>query len=154
MPWFLRVCSTGLKFENYVGKGEIARKEQFLLFPQPFLPFQRTFHSLYQLQNCRLQTPSVWEKSKICRFGKGYTYKTSHHNLWIHKIHLFNSLPNNIFLDSSELKEFADDNLKFDENGKEFYNRVENTVGQGEIDRYEQFLLFPPCFQKTYTAET
>ena len=26
--------------------------------------------------------------------------------------------------------------------------RVENTVGKGEIARYEQFLLFPQCFQK------
>ena len=26
-------------FENTAGKGEIARKEQFLLFPQCFLPF-------------------------------------------------------------------------------------------------------------------
>ena len=26
--------------------------------------------------------------------------------------------------------------------------RVENTVGKGEINRYEQFLLFPQCFQK------
>ena len=25
---------------------------------------------------------------------------------------------------------------------------VENTVGKGEIARYEQFLLFPQCFQK------
>ena len=25
--------------------------------------------------------------------------------------------------------------------------RVENTVGKGEIARYEQFLLFPQCFQ-------
>ena len=24
----------------------------------------------------------------------------------------------------------------------------ENTVGKGEIARYEQFLLFPQCFQK------
>ena len=24
---------------------------------------------------------------------------------------------------------------------------VENIVGKGEIARYEQFLLFPPCFQ-------
>ena len=30
------------------------------------------------------------------------------------------------------------------ENGK----RVENNVGKGEIARYEQFLLFPKCFQK------
>ena len=26
--------------------------------------------------------------------------------------------------------------------------RVENTVGKGEIARYEQFLLFPQSFQK------
>ena len=26
--------------------------------------------------------------------------------------------------------------------------QVENNVGKGEIARYEQFLLFPQCFQK------
>ena len=41
-PWFLRVCSISL-FENTVGKGEIARNEQFLLFLQSFLPVWRTF---------------------------------------------------------------------------------------------------------------
>ena len=30
---------------------------------------------------------------------------------------------------------------------------VENTVGKGEIARYEQFILFPQCFQKTCTAD-
>ena len=52
-------------------------------------------------------------------------------------------------LDSSKLKEFADDNFKFDQNGSKFSKLVENTVGKGEIARNEQFLLFPPCFQKT-----
>ena len=51
-------------------------------------------------------------------------------------------------LDSFKLKDFADDNFKFDENGRKFSKRVENTVGKGEIARYEQFLLFPQCFQK------
>ena len=46
------------------------------------------------------------------------------------------------------MKEFADDNFKFDENGKKLSKWVENTVGKGEIARYEQFLLFPQCFQK------
>ena len=46
-------------------------------------------------------------------------------------------------LDSSKLKEFADNNFKFDKNGRKLSNRVENTVGKGEIARYEQFLLFP-----------
>ena len=51
-------------------------------------------------------------------------------------------------LDFSRLKEFADDNVRFDENGRKLSKRVENTVGKGEIARYEQFLLFPQCFQK------
>ena len=46
------------------------------------------------------------------------------------------------------MKEFADDNFKFDENERKLSKRVENTVGKGEIARYEQFLLFPLCFQK------
>ena len=45
-----------------------------------------------------------------------------------------------------------DDSFKVDENGIKFYKWVENTVGKGEIAHYEQFLLFPQCFQKTYTA--
>ena len=51
-------------------------------------------------------------------------------------------------LDWFKLKEFADDNLKFEENGRKLSKQVENTVGKGEIARYEQFLLFPQCFQK------
>ena len=38
--------------------------------------------------------------------------------------------------------------LKFDENGSKLSKWVENIVGKGEIARYEQFLLFPQCFQK------
>ena len=57
-------------------------------------------------------------------------------------------------LDSSKLKEFADDTFKFDENGRKFFKSVENTVGKGEIARYEQFLFFPQCFLKTRTAGT
>ena len=37
---------------------------------------------------------------------------------------------------------------QFDENGRKLSKWVENTVGKGEIARYEQFLLFPQCFQK------
>ena len=43
---------------------------------------------------------------------------------------------------------FANDNFKFDENGRKLSKRVENTARNGEIVRYEQFLLFPLCFQK------
>ena len=54
----------------------------------------------------------------------------------------FNPLPDDKFY-SSKLKEFADDNFKFDENGIKLSKRVENTVRKGEIARYEQFLLYP-----------
>ena len=57
-------------------------------------------------------------------------------------------------LDSSKLKEFEDHNFKFDENGRKFSKWEENTVGKGKIAHYEQFLLFPQCFQKTFTEDT
>ena len=60
---------------------------------------------------------------------------------------LYNRLPDDK-LNSSELKDSANDNLKFEENGRKLFKPVENTVGKGEIARYEQFLLFPQCFQK------
>ena len=46
-------------------------------------------------------------------------------------------------LDHFKLKKFADDNFKFDENGRKLFKQVENTVGKGENAHYEQFLLFP-----------
>ena len=51
-------------------------------------------------------------------------------------------------------KEFADDNFKFNENIGKFSKSIENTMGKGEIASYEQFLLFPQCFQKMYAADT
>ena len=44
------------------------------------------------------------------------------------------------------MKEFADANFKFDENGRKFSEWVENAVGKGEIALYEQFLLLLQCF--------
>ena len=38
--------------------------------------------------------------------------------------------PKRPILDSSKLKGFTDDNFKFDENGRKFFKRVENTVGK------------------------
>ena len=51
-------------------------------------------------------------------------------------------------LDASKLKEFAEDNFRVGENDREFSKWVENTVGEGEISHYEQFLLFPQCFKR------
>ena len=64
---------------------------------------------------------------------------------------------------SSKLKEFADDNFKFDENGRNLSTPIENIGGKrrncsywaiGEIAHTEQFLLFPQYFQKTCTADS
>ena len=49
-------------------------------------------------------------------------------------------------------KKFAGNNFKFDESGGKFSKQVENTLGKEEIARYEQFLIFPQCFQRIYTA--
>ena len=64
------------------------------------------------------------------------------------------TFPKRHIIDFSTLKQLADDNLKIDENGRKFSKQVENTVGKGEIARYEQFLLFPKRFHKTCTADT
>ena len=37
--------------------------------------------------------------------------------------------------------------------GIQFSDRVENFMGKEEIARYQQFLLFPQCFQKLYVDE-
>ena len=47
--------------ENAVGKGEIAHDKQFHLFPQRFLPFQRTFHHICKISNCCPQFLKVWK---------------------------------------------------------------------------------------------
>ena len=52
----------------------------------------------------------------------------------------FWTLPN--WKSLEEFAEFADDNFKFDENGRKFSYRVENTVGKGEISP------FPTVFSK------
>ena len=44
-----------------------------------------------------------------------------------------NPFPNDKLLDASKLKEVADNNYKFDENGRKFPERVENTVKKGKI---------------------
>ena len=71
----------------------------------------------------------------------------------IHGKCIIKPFPNDKNLDCSKLKEPADDNFKFDENGRKFFKGVQNTVGKGEIAR-KQFLLFQQCFQKTCTVDT
>ena len=64
------MCLQYKSFENTVGKGEIARNEQFLLFPvfsthlESFLPFS---------PNVKMASANAFssEESKICRLGNG-----------------------------------------------------------------------------------
>ena len=53
-----------------------------------------------------------------------------------HKTEPFNKWQN---LDFSKLKEFADNNLKFEENGRKFSLRIENCVRKGDIARKSIF---------------
>ena len=61
---------------------------------------------------------------------------------------MLNSLPNNKFLDWSNLKAFADDIINVTEKLKFARGHEENIVGKGENAGYQHFLLFPQCFQK------
>ena len=63
--WHLLTPLGNKPFKNSVQKGEIARNEQFFLFPQCFLPVWITFLHFRQIWNCRLQTLSVWKSLKF-----------------------------------------------------------------------------------------
>ena len=54
-----------LDIQNTVGKGEIARNEQFLLFQHCFLTVWRAFCHFQQIRRCCLQTLSVWKSLKF-----------------------------------------------------------------------------------------
>ena len=60
------------------------------------------------------------------------------------------SLPDDIFLDWSKLKAFADDKIYVNKKLKFVLGRVENIVGKGENAGHQHFLLFPQCFQKAF----
>ena len=77
-----------------------------------------------------------------------YSIHNLHIYVFLYMITLYQPFPKWQILDASKLKEFADDNFKFDENDGMFSKRVENTVGKGEIARNEQFLFFPIVFSK------
>ena len=59
-------------FENTAGKGEIARNDQFLLFPTVFFTHLENF--LPFSSNLKISSANSFnlEESKICRLEKGY----------------------------------------------------------------------------------
>ena len=64
-------CLQYKSFENTAGKGEIARNQQFLLFPLCFLPIWMDF--LPFSSNLKFSSANSFglEESKICHCGKG-----------------------------------------------------------------------------------
>ena len=58
----------------------MARDEQFLLFPQRFLPFWRTFPHFHRISNCRKQTFSVWESLKFVVWERVKEFQVSEIN--------------------------------------------------------------------------
>ena len=58
------------KVPNIVGNVEIAHYEQFLLFPQCFLPFGELSVIFIQFEIVAAKSFSL-EQSKICHFGRG-----------------------------------------------------------------------------------
>ena len=102
---------------------------------------------------CWTLTPFEQSKSHLggqCSYASVSYFLTSEPT----QLSVINKLTVSVVLDSSKLKEQADDNFKFDENGRKFSKPMENTVGKGEIARHEQFLLIPQCFQTISTVHT
>ena len=57
-------------------------------------------------------------------------------------------LPDNKILALSKLKAFADDKLDVVKMMISTFDQLESSVGKGENEGYQHFLLFPLCFQK------
>ena len=66
------MCLHHKSFENTVGKGKIARNQQFFLFPQCFLAIHSLASFLPFLSNLKLLSANSFslEELKICRLGK------------------------------------------------------------------------------------
>ena len=58
-------------FENIVGKEEIARNEQFLLFPQCFLVHQKIVSPFVNISDIMFLFAAKLEEPKIGIWGKG-----------------------------------------------------------------------------------
>ena len=69
-PWFLPLCCTSL-LKTWLGKGEIARNEQFLLFPTVFSNCLENF--LPYLSNLKMSSANSFslDKSEVLLIGKG-----------------------------------------------------------------------------------
>ena len=117
-------------FEDIVGKEEIARKEQFLLFPR-FLLNQKIVSPFINIVDIIFLFATELEEPKIGISGKGL----KHGIVWL--------TPNDKILDQFNSKAFPDDILDVVQIMICVSDMVENIVGKGENAGYQHFLLFP-----------
>ena len=90
-----------------------------------------------------------WAKNTVGKGRNAGTGISIYHNFFQEFIRLSLSQTTNfrLFQTETKLKGFADSNFKLDENHRKFSKGIENTVGKGEIARYEQFLLSHSFFK-------
>ena len=69
-------------------------------------------------------------------------------SIWFGRYCVFNYLPCDKILTLTKLKAFADDKFTVPRITISVFDRVENTVGNGEIFGYQHFLLFPKTLSK------
>ena len=86
----------------------------------------------------------TWGVESVIIFLSHFVFNSSKQNQV-----LFNSIPNDKILDWFKLKALADDKLKVAKMMIFLFDRVDNTVGNGENAGYQHFLLFP-VFCKTF----
>ena len=122
-------------FLLYLGK--------ILLLETSLICHQQIFSLWTKLKFCNLVKNSIFSRHLISfAVNKQWLTKTTfgYHCICTHDqdqlvipffLSIRNRLPDNKILDSSKLREFADDNFKFDKNGRKLSKRVENTVGKG-----------------------
>ena len=125
-----------------MGKGEIARYEQFLLF-------QQCLHNDYFPGASK--GVIVWEWVNAPSFTSvTSTTATAHLPAYVLSFTMtrLNSLPSDKILDQFKLKAFADDKINVTQKLKFAFGKVENIVGKGENAGYQHFLHFRQCFQK------
>ena len=86
--------------------------------------------------------------------GRNFDYQHFLHFSSMFLEHCFlkviNFLPNQIFLDWSKMKAFADNKVNVAEKLRFILERRENIKGKGENAGYQHFLLFPHCFQMAF----
>ena len=80
-------------------------------------------------ENSKKGKKTQWEKEKLLVTGnfsfslsvfKRFVWQTKPGPVWERVLQLLNPFPKRQILDSSKLKEFADDNFKLNENDREF----------------------------------